>query len=241
MLETVTPINFRSFGPDTKPVTLGKLNILIGANGSGKTNFLRWCQGDRDGDKSRPFYYLCRKDGKHKERTDFVPALRRVLADDAMRERLYYYLNDYSCGISEISVDAPDWVFITENNIRLPFSQCPESLRKILTFLIVLFDPVRPKLVLIDDLCGGFHLDLHSTLAGMIEEASEWTQIVATTYSETVLDAFTNKPEYFYVTEKDQHGHTQVTQLNPKELEPWLAKYSLGNLWVRGDIGGKRW
>ena len=32
--------NLLSFGPDAKPIPLGPLNVLIGANGSGKSNFI---------------------------------------------------------------------------------------------------------------------------------------------------------------------------------------------------------
>lgn len=232
MIETITPINFRSFGLDTKPITLGKLNILIGANGSGKTNFLRWCRGDRDENENHPFEYL---------NCDSIPALRRVMEDDAMRERLCHYLRNYSWGFSNLSIDASDRIFITENTVRRPLSQYPKSLSNMIGLLAALFDPAGPELVLIDDLCAGFHLDLHSTLVDMLEEASERKQIIATTHAETVLDALTHKPECFYVTEKDKNGYTQITRLDPKELAPWLEKYSLGNLWASGQIGGNRW
>jgi len=168
-------------------------------------------------------------------------SLQRVLADDAVRERLYYYLDCYSSGISEVSVDAPNQIFITENSVKIPLSRHPETLTKMVIYLTTLFDPVRPDFVLIDDLCASFHPDLHSILVDIIEEASEWTHIVATTHSKIVLDALTNKPEFFYITEKDLHGYTQITQLDPKELAPWLEKYSLGDLWVSGHIGGNRW
>lgn len=39
-IKTLTLSNFLSFGHDAVPVELGNLNVLIGPNGSGKTNFL---------------------------------------------------------------------------------------------------------------------------------------------------------------------------------------------------------
>jgi predicted ATPase len=36
----IHPVNFLSFGPDTQPIPLKQLNVLIGANGSGKSNLL---------------------------------------------------------------------------------------------------------------------------------------------------------------------------------------------------------
>lgn len=40
LVRSVTLSNFLSFGRDSDPVLLGPLSILIGANGSGKSNFI---------------------------------------------------------------------------------------------------------------------------------------------------------------------------------------------------------
>jgi predicted ATPase len=39
-LQSIQPLNFLSFGSDTSPIELKKLNVLIGSNGSGKSNLL---------------------------------------------------------------------------------------------------------------------------------------------------------------------------------------------------------
>ena len=39
-LREITPRNFLSFGPETPPIELRSLNVLIGANGSGKSNLI---------------------------------------------------------------------------------------------------------------------------------------------------------------------------------------------------------
>ena len=37
-------------------------------------------------------------------------------------------------------------------------------------------------------------------------------------------------------------GPTGIRLRNtPEKLKPWLAKYRLGELWMRGEIGGTRW
>lgn len=40
LLHSIHPKNFLSFGPDTPEIPLGSLNVLIGANGSGKSNLI---------------------------------------------------------------------------------------------------------------------------------------------------------------------------------------------------------
>ncbi|XXX72982.1 AAA family ATPase [Sorangium sp. So ce134] len=40
LLKSLRLDRFLSFGPGTDPIELSKLNVLIGANGSGKSNFI---------------------------------------------------------------------------------------------------------------------------------------------------------------------------------------------------------
>ena len=40
LIQSITPRNLLSFGPDTAPLPLENLNVLVGPNGSGKSNLL---------------------------------------------------------------------------------------------------------------------------------------------------------------------------------------------------------
>jgi len=42
------------------------------------------------------------------------------------------------------------------------------------------------------------------------------------------------------VCERDLAG-THVRRLEPEKLKEWLERYSLGELWRMGEIGGTRW
>ena len=79
-----------------------------------------------------------------------------------------------------------------------------------------------------------------SLIAELLIDASHRTQIIVTTHSEALIDALTHEPEAVVVCEK-YDGATQMTRLEEKELKIWLEKYSLGELWRRGEIGGTRW
>jgi len=61
-----------------------------------------------------------------------------------------------------------------------------------------------------------------------------------TTHSIGLVDAFTEIPDVVLVCEKEESG-TSIQRLDKERLRPWLEKYSLGNLWVSGEIGGNRW
>ena len=55
-----------------------------------------------------------------------------------------------------------------------------------------------------------------------------------------VLRDETERPEAILVCEKHE-GQTQIKRLDRESLAHWLSDYGLGQLWMRGEIGGKRW
>ena len=52
--------------------------------------------------------------------------------------------------------------------------------------------------------------------------------------------AMTERPEAVVVCEKHE-GRTEMLRLRKDDLTKWLDKYRLGQLWVDGQLGGKRW
>ena len=77
-------------------------------------------------------------------------------------------------------------------------------------------------------------------MADALRDAAERTQIIVTTHSTTLVDAFTDDPEAVLVCEK-RDGCSSVRRLDAEHLTPWLEKYRLGSLWTSGEIGGNRW
>ena len=86
----------------------------------------------------------------------------------------------------------------------------------------------------------GLHPDVLPTLARLLIEASERTQLVVTTHAPGLIDALSDTPESVFVCERGQDG-TSLERLDANQLAPWLEKYRLGELWTRGEIGGTRW
>ena len=86
----------------------------------------------------------------------------------------------------------------------------------------------------------GLHPDMLPALADLIIDASERTQLVVTTHSDMLVDAMTERPESVVVMEK-HGGRTQFKRLEcNRELTAYLESYRLGDLWLRGLIGGTR-
>ncbi|MDQ3179263.1 MAG: AAA family ATPase, partial [Acidobacteriota bacterium] len=109
-----------------------------------------------------------------------------------------------------------------------------------LCLLAILCHPEPPPLICIEEPETGLHPDILPTIAELMIEASQRTQLIVTTHSDILVSAFSEIPEAVLVCEKDKDG-THFTRLKKEELKAKLSKYELGDLWISGEIGGKRW
>jgi hypothetical protein len=55
------------------------------------------------------------------------------------------------------------------------------------------------------------------------------------------VDELSDQPEAVVVCEYDVGAGTRFERLSKKRLEGWLGRYSLGEIWRKGEIGGNRW
>ena len=86
----------------------------------------------------------------------------------------------------------------------------------------------------------GLHPDILPAIAELLKEASERTQLIVTTHSDALVSSLSDTPESILVCERDDEG-THLRRLETEALKEWLEKYSLGELWRMGEIGGNRW
>jgi ABC-type uncharacterized transport system fused permease/ATPase subunit len=73
-------------------------------------------------------------------------------------------------------------------------------------------------------------------LAGLLQKASTFSQIIITTPSAGLVSAFT--PEDIIVVE-NQDNASVFKRLNDIDLDNWLTEYSLGQLWENNVFGGR--
>lgn len=162
------------------------------------------------------------------------PAVKARLLD-ALR-KLYEGIDDYGVQIEGGTVQ----VFVQEGDRTIPAVRLSDGTLRYLCLLAILCHPRPPPLVCIEEPELGLHPDILPTVADLLKEASERCQLIVTTHSDVLVDAMTDRPEDVLVAEKDANG-TVLRRLDADSLKPWLAKYRLGELWTRGDIGGIRW
>jgi predicted ATPase len=109
-----------------------------------------------------------------------------------------------------------------------------------LSLLAILCDPNPPPLVCIEEPELGMHPDLIRTVGSLLLEASERTQLVVTTHADLLISALGDAPESVLICERGEDG-TELHRLDPERMKEWLERYSLGDLWLKGAIGGTRW
>ena len=106
----------------------------------------------------------------------------------------------------------------------------------VLATLFLQPDIYCPSVILVDEPELGLHPYAITTLASLVKQASQKTQIILSTQSSLLLDHF--QPEDVLVTDLVENA-TQFTRLDPSTLETWLENYSLGQLWEKNELGGR--
>jgi hypothetical protein len=102
-----------------------------------------------------------------------------------------------------------------------------------------LLDPNPGPLTCIEEPETGLHPDALAIVGDALREASTRTQLIVTTHSDALVDRFTDEPENVVVCERDFDEGTTFRRLSREKLKEWLDEYTLGELWRRGEIGGK--
>ena len=169
--------------------------------------------------------------------------LNRLVLFPGARARLREHLADLYEGITDYALHFdPSTVQIhfTEGDFSIPASRLSDGSLRYLTLLAILFDPEPPRFIGIEEPELGLHPDLIPKMADLLVEASGRSQLLVTTHSDILVDALSHRPESVVVCEKHD-GQTSMSRLDRSDLKVWLEKYSLGELWTSGDLGGVRW
>ncbi|MFA8299721.1 MAG: AAA family ATPase [Hyphomicrobiales bacterium] len=110
---------------------------------------------------------------------------------------------------------------------------------RFLLLLSILYNPNRGSLICIDEPEIGLHPDMINTVAEAIKHASKTTQMIIATHNPLLLNAFELSDVLIF--EKDKENKTVVLQRDEEEFEEDGNSYLVGQLWLNGKIGGKRW
>ncbi len=106
---------------------------------------------------------------------------------------------------------------------------------RFLMLIAILANPKPGNLIAIDEPETGLHPGMFPILAELAAEAAQRTQVIFTTHSPQFLDAFKDAAPTTTVAEW-LNGETKLTVLDGKDLQRWLERYSLGDLFVSGQL-----
>jgi predicted ATPase len=106
---------------------------------------------------------------------------------------------------------------------------------RFLFLLTVLASPDPPPVMAIDEPETGLHPSMLPIIAEYAVEAASRAQVILTTHSPQLLDAFTDKNPTTTVT-KWQDGETVLQNLGGDDLAYWLKEYTLGTLFKSGEL-----
>lgn len=169
--------------------------------------------------------------------------LNRLMQNIEIRQRILSALRNLYEGLTDIHVNVEYGavqVFLHEGNISVPATRLSDGTIRYLCLLVILCEPNPPPLICLEEPELGLHPDILPGLGDLLCEASERCQLIVTTHSDVLVDKLTDSPDSVVVCEKHE-GQTRLQRLDKDELAGWLERYSLGDLWTRGGLGGNRW
>lgn len=111
-----------------------------------------------------------------------------------------------------------------------------EGTLRFLWLVTLLQSPGLTGITLIDEPEVSLHPDLLRLLADLMREASERTQLIVATQSETLVRFL--EPKEVLICDMEE-GQTTMTWADDLDLDEWLEDYTLGELWRNGHLGGR--
>ena len=115
--------------------------------------------------------------------------------------------------------------------------QLSEGTLRFLWLTTLLQSPGLTALTLLDEPEVSLHPELLSLLADQLREASQRTQLIVATHSDTLIRFL--EPSEVVVLDATEDGMTSLTRADELDLGDWLKEYSLDELWRNGRIGAR--
>jgi predicted ATPase len=108
---------------------------------------------------------------------------------------------------------------------------------RFLLLVAILANPEPGDLIAIDEPESGLHPGMLPLVAELASQAAHRTQVIFTTHSPLLLDAFRNRPLTTTVVQLVD-GETRLSVVDDEDLEKWLEVYSLGDVFRSGELEG---
>lgn len=94
---------------------------------------------------------------------------------------------------------------------------------------------LRPSIILLDEPELGLHPYAMAVFCSLVQSVAVETQVILATQSPFLVDHF--EPEDVIVVDRVD-GRSEFRRLSTEKLKDWLEDYSLGDLWLKNELGG---
>ena len=185
------------------------------------------------------------QDALNEDASNLALVLNRLLNEPPVKERFLRYLRAFYPSFTDVTTFMSGGTMQINFHerglpISIPAVRLSDGSLRFLWLLAVLCDPRRTsRVICIEEPEVGLHPDVIPEVAKLLIETSQTSQLFITTHSDVLVDALTEVPEAVVVCEK-RDGATQLNRLDANDLKSWLDDYRLGEVWMRGAIGGTR-
>jgi predicted ATPase len=111
---------------------------------------------------------------------------------------------------------------------------------RFLLLMSILYNPNGGTIICLDEPEIGLHPDMINRVATAIKHASKsGSQIIVATHSPLLLNNF--ELEDLLIFEKNATNESEVKYKSEDNFENWEGEFLVGQMWLRGQIGGTRW
>ncbi len=176
--------------------------------------------------------------------SNFASLLQRMKNQDALKfDKIIEKLQKVNPQFKSIDFDiigSKIFVVLREQNLAktITIEHISDGTLSFLLMSAIFGNPNRGGLVTLDEPENDLHPDMISIIADYMKEAAKTTQIIAATHSPLLLNNF--DLEDVLVFEKDSDNQTTVKNYTEEDFEG-QENMLVGQFWLRGLIGGKRW
>ena len=109
-----------------------------------------------------------------------------------------------------------------------------------LLLLTIFLNPENGSLLCLDEPEIGLHPDMTNTIAKAIKDTSiNGSQMIIATHSPLLLNSF--DLDEILIFEKDENNSSIVVKKTEEDFADWDDNFLVGQMWLRGELGGKRW
>lgn len=115
-------------------------------------------------------------------------------------------------------------------------NQLSEGTLRFLWLITSLLSPAIPPLLMLDEPEVSLHPELLMLLAAVLQDAAANSQILVATHSPDLIRWL--RPEQVLVADKTD-GASSFTWADTLRLDDWLKEYTLDDLWLMGNLGGR--